>query len=215
MKKLLIIIFLFLLTGCTEKELEKKPITYELDEKMMIETNVDKNPIKIGLYKDNTLVKSASTTLDNNKDIDSYYVYYTNDETLSSNNVKTNYNKYYQEYSNIDEYKTGFYISFEVEEKTIEKTILDASATYSMSPYLFIYLYDDINVADGIWYSHLKQEDVNENTILSSIKLYLAQEGSKITSPIELTVFTYDNDDLDEFNNYLGNNKYTLIIETK
>ncbi len=222
MKKIFAIISLLTLLGCTNEKIQENNQTINNQNKNEIIENeidepeiIDENPIIVGLYKDKSLVKTAKTTLGNHKDIDSYYVYFTNKETLDTTNAKTNYHKYYQEYENIDNYKIGFHISFEVEDKLIEKTIIDASSTHSMGPYLYVYLYDDINVADGIWYSHLEPEDITEDTILSSIKLYLAGEGSKITSPIELTVFTYDEDDLDESNNYLGDNSYTLIIETK
>ena len=81
---------------------------------------------------------------------------------------------------------------------------------------MYIYLYDDINQTPGTFYSHLEPEDMKDNTIISSIKLFLAQEGSKISSPITLTVFTYDGDeDFTEEKKYRGISSYTINIETK
>ena len=85
-----------------------------------------------------------------------------------------------------------------------------------MTPYLYIYLYDDVNQAPNTYYSHLEMKDFNDSTIISSIKLFLAQEGIKITSPITMTVFTYNGDeDFDENNRYRGNSSYTIIIDIK
>ena len=85
-----------------------------------------------------------------------------------------------------------------------------------MTPYLYVYLYDDINQEPNSYYNHLEPEDMKENTIFSSIKLFLAQEGEKITSPITLTVFTYNNEkDFTEDNKYRGSSSYTIEIETK
>ena len=57
---------------------------------------------------------------------------------------------------------------------------------------------------------------MNESTIISSIKIFSAETGTKITSPITLTVFTYDNlDDITEDNHYRGNSSYTITINTK
>ena len=85
-----------------------------------------------------------------------------------------------------------------------------------MTPYLYIYLYDDVNQASGTYYNHLEPSDMKDNTIYSSIKLFLAQEGIKITSPITMTVFTYDTeDDITEDNHYRGNSSYTITINTK
>ena len=38
-----------------------------------------------------------------------------------------NYQKYYKEYDNIDNYKTGFYISFEAEGKKLEQLVLETT----------------------------------------------------------------------------------------
>ena len=56
---------------------------------------------------------------------------------------------------------------------------------------------------------------MNESTIISSIKIFSAQEGIKITSPITVTVFTYDSiDDITNDNHYRGNSSYTITINT-
>ena len=177
---------------------------------------VDNNDVKVSLYNGNKKVTSYSTTLANFKDIATFQVYYTDIDTLDSSNIKHNYLKYYNQYESIQNHKTGFYISFKAEEKEIEQLILDPSTKHAMTPYLYVYLYDGVNQKDGAYYSHLEPEDMKEDTIISSIKLFLAQEGSKISSPISLTVFTYDTeDDFDESNLYRGKSSYTIEIETK
>ena len=58
-------------------------------------------------------------------------------------------------------------------------------------------------------------DDVKDDTIYSSIKLYLHKQSIEITSPITLTVFTYkdDNDFID--GHYRGNSKYSITINNK
>ena len=216
MKKIILFITIFLiLTGCEDRN-DNSFKEINLDETIKTNTYVDNNPIKVALYEDDHIIKSYHTTLKNLKDIAVFNVYYTNKEKLDSTNIKYNYQKYYKEYDNIDNYKTGFYISFEAEGKKLEKLVLDPTSEYIFSPYLYIYLYDDINQVPGTFYSHLLEKDMKDNTIISSIKLFLAQEGEKITSPITLTVFTYDSDDdFTEDNHYRGISSYTIKIETK
>ena len=85
---------------------------------------------------------------------------------------------------------------------------------YYFDPYLYVYLYDDINQQDGAWYSHVEESQVNENTIFSSIKLY--QVTDNFSSPIKLTVFTYkSDDDFDTNGNYRGNSSYTINLIQK
>lgn len=216
MKKIILFITIFLiLTGCEDRN-DNSIKEINLDETIKTNTYVDNNPIKVALYEDNHIIKSYSTTLANFKEIAVFNIYYTNKEKLDSTNIKYNYQKYYNEYDNIENYKTGFYISFEAEGKKIEQLALDPTSKHAMTPYLYIYLYDDINQVPGTFYSHLEPEDMKDNTIISSIKLFLAQEGEKITSPITLTVFTYDSDDdFTKDNHYRGISSYTIKIETK
>lgn len=216
MKKIILFITIFLiLTGCEDKD--KKTIQeIDLDETIKINEYIDNNPIKVALYEDDHIVKSYHTTLENLKDIAVFNVYYTNKEKLDSTNIKYNYQKYYKLYENIDNYKTGFYISFEANGKKLEQLVLDPTSEYAFAPYLYIYLYDDVNQKPGAFYSHLSENDMKDNTIISSIKLFLAEKVEKITSPITLTVFTYDGDeDFTEDNHYRGISSYTIIIETE
>lgn len=224
MKKIILILtILFIITGCQNQSVNK-------DNNQINETNsdeitnieetkedniyIDDNPIKIALYENNNIVKSYNTTLSNFKDIAVFDIYYTDIEKVSESNTKDNYLKYYNEYQSIENYKTGFYFTFEADGKKIEHLALDPNSQHAMTPYLYIYLYDDVNQEPYTYYSHLEPKDIKDNTIYSSIKLFLAQEGSKITSPITMTVFTYDNeDDFDEFNKYRGNSSYTITID--
>lgn len=225
MKKIILFLILItILSGCqsnnndlTNETKSENSISNEVIEDTPKEPlYVDENNVKVSLYNKKKKVTSYSTTLVDQKDIGVFDVYYTDIDKVSSSNTKTNYLKYYNEYENIENHKNGFYITFEADGKKMESLILDASDTYNLEPYLYVYLYDDINQEPNTYYSHLKKKDMNESTIISSIKLYLAYEVEKITSPITLTAFTYDTeDDFDEFNLYRGNSSYTIEIETK
>lgn len=217
MKKIFItLIIILLITGCNKKEnnLDTNINNENKEEKQEIDTPVykDDNPIKLGLYVDENLISNYTTDKINGKDIGVFNVYYTKKDKLENNNVKYNWNKYYNEYENIDKYKIGYIISFTVDNKTYKEQILDPNSTFIFSPYIYIYLYDDINQPDGSWYSHILPEEVTDNTIYSSIKLFKADNISNITSPITLSVFTYDEDDFDSNNNYIGSSIYTITI---
>ena len=213
MKKIYIIILILLtLTGCSNKT----NYTYKeinIDNTIKIDNYIDDNPIKVGLYQGNQIVKSSNTALGNFKELGIFNVYYTNIEKLDSYNIKYNYQKYANTYENINNYKTGFHISFEADGKTVEQLVLDPTSKHYMEPYLYVYLYDDVNQTPGSFYSHLEPEDMKDNTIISSIKLFYPHKGTSITSPITLTVFTYDGiDDFTEDNHYRGKSSYTIKI---
>lgn len=214
MKKIFWVLTLFmLLTGCgNDNSYLYNDIKIDMID---MDSYVDDNPIKVSLYQGNRKITNYSTTLGNFKDIGVFNVYYTDSDILDSSAVKYNFKKYYQKYSGIDNYKIGFFISFDVGDEHFEKLILDPSSKHSLGPYMYIYLYDDINQTDGSFYSHLEPEDMNDNTIISSIKLFFPQRGVDITSPIKLTVFTYDSlDDFTSDNFYRGKSSYTINIDT-
>lgn len=216
-KAFIILLIIFILTGCNAKE---TATNVETPEPTPIPTPtptpyIDENPVVVGLYQNGKLVHDYSARITNGVDIDSFDVYFTNDESTGSSNTKANFNKYAKNYENADKYKIGFYLSFETNEKKYEATITKPKV-FATSPYIYNYLYDDIHQADGTWYSHVEENQVKDNTIYSSIKLFAAEKTEEITSPITLTVFTYDTeDDFDEEGNYRGQSKYTITINKK
>lgn len=218
-KKIFIIIALLLLTGCTKRDNINVPIPESDNMEVSVpeqieEVNkyVDDNPITIGIYEnDINLVKECKLIKQSGREI-IFSFYYTNKENLENNRQKENWYKFFSEYNDIDDYKIGFNFSFYVGETKINQTILRPE-TFAFTPYFYIYIYDDINQPDNTFYSHLEETDVSENTIFSSIKIFLV-EPLNITSPIKFTVFTYDDmDDFDENNNYRGNSKYEINID--
>ena len=220
-KKLLLILCLLLVTGCTfgadenlENSTSEEEETHE--ELPPVPVYVDENPVTVGLYQNGKLVKSVTAPVQASVDIASFDVYFTNEENVGGTNTKRNFNKYAANYENVNAYKIGFMISFSIDGEEITKTITGPKDTYIFGPYIYCYLYDDVHQPDGSWYSHVKENDVNDDTIYSSIKLYAVDDASKITSPITLTVFTYDTeDDFDEFGIYRGNSKYAITINKK
>ena len=217
MKKILLLFLMLISIGCTNEEINNFTNTIGESINNMTKTPeyVDTNPIKVGLYRNGKLVHEFNNKFKDYIDVAVFDIVYTNDENLGSTNLKKNWSKYYNQYENIDDYKIGFYLEFEMEGNKVENIILDPSAKYKAGPCIFVYLYDGIHQKDGVRYSHLEMKDIKDDTIYSSIKLYMEQ-AKKITSPIKLTVFTYKNDyDFDTNGYYRGNSKYTVTIYNK
>ena len=217
MKKILLILIILFMVGCSnETDEETKRIEKLINDPPKEEVKkepvyVDVNPIKVGLYKNGKLVKSPyKSKFQNKKDIAVFDIVYTNIDNLGSTNLKNNWYKYYNQYTNIEDYKTGFYISFETKEKKYENLIKDPSKQDWFHPYLYYFLYDGVHATGR--YSHLEMKDIKESTIYSTIKIYIHLKTDEIISPITLTVFTYkdENDFKDGY--YRGNSFYTVEI---
>ena len=210
---LLFLISILILTGCkdnnSEKEIINKREFIEVTEDEP--TYTDDNPVVVGLYQNGNLIKDITLPFNYESDIAVFDVYYTNEESVGNNSTKYNFNRFYNNYEYPEKYKIGFYISFKVGDELKEATITTPDKTFVFNPYIFIYLYDDIHQPDGAWYSHV--ESMTDNTLFSSIKLTAIHNLNEITSPVTLTVFTYDTeDDFDEDGKYRGNSKYTINI---
>lgn len=184
---------------------------------------VDDNPIKVGLYvQDGNYKKLVKDDYYCNWDPEEilgiFYAVYTNDDVISGNSFNTIWTKYLENYTDASKCRIGYNISFEMADgKVIDQRILNPDDAYLMYPEIQFYLYDDINLVPGRRYYHITSEEMNENTICSSVKLVGDKKTPDIISQITLTVFTYDSDD--DFDpgtgRYRGNSSYTINIKRK
>ena len=222
MKKYLLLIFaLFFIVGCSIDKNNVTENTSFIPEKTedILPSEpiyIDENPIIVGLYQNGKLIREINTRFNTSSDITVLNVYFTNLENVNSSNIKYNFNEYASSYDNVNKYKIGFQVSFIASDEEITKVITGPKDMYILSPYIFNYLYDDVHQNDGAWYSHVEENQVNDTTVYSSIKLYATDDVYKISSPITLTVFTYDT--MDDFNDnglYRGNSKYTITIKNE
>ena len=224
MKKILLFFCLLLLVGCSNIEKEKSIKVEEKKEDIITDNKkpeyIDNNPIKLGLfaydgkYDSKKVIKDAYyTDLISGKDIGSFEVFLTSDEEISGSDFKDTWYKYYNKYEDITKYKIGYNIKFMLDNGENYSSNFLEPDIFKYSPYFYVYLYDDINVQDGEIYSHL--EEVSENTIITSIKLYAVDNIDRVESII-LCAFTYDSeDDFDEDGNYRGNSLYVIRIKRK
>lgn len=223
MKKIIFIMLsLMLLVGCNKKEESQDEVIDDKKENVEPkeeEKYIDNNPIELSFYMyygkntNRKRLETYQTPFITGQDLCSLEIYYTKEEMLSINSQKNLWDQYLQNYSNIDNYKIGYKISFtNINNENISKYILSPKDTEDVFNYIQLYLYDDIHVQDGAWYSHVTEDEYNTNTILTSIKLTGGDKASEVTSDITLEVFTYDDDDFDELGNYRGKSKATIII---
>ena len=207
-------------TAVEKRKEEKKEITTNNDNVKIEDKYVDDNPIKLGIflvdnnYHNKSVIKDTYyANFTNGNDIASFEVFYTGDEVIDGTNFKNTWNTYYDKYTDIDNYKIGYNIKFILNDGTsLDNTFLKPDIFY-FAKYFYVYFYDDIHQKDGTMYSHL--EEVNDNTLMTSIKIY-AVDGIDNVQNIILTAFTYDDeDDFDDNGNYRGSSSYTIEIKRK
>jgi len=179
---------------------------------------VDDNPILIGLYDESSrkfLVETNGRFV-KNVDLGVYCAVGTHSTTLSGGDYQTVWKSYWANYTNIADYKIGYYVKFKITSgETLEKMILGPNDNPDlMWPYLRIYLYDDIHHPLHTWYSHLLEKEVNADTIITSIKLTGNNKTSEIDGAISLTTFTYNGpEDFDPVTGYYrGLSSHTITI---
>ena len=221
MKKIFLLIIILFAVGCHKLSDEEKRIEEAINNpptetpEPTPEPYVDTNPIKVGIYKDYKLVHEFNKKFKDQTDIAIFNVLFTNEEKVTKNgNFKNTWKKYYNQYENVKDYKIGFELSVEIKGEEQVNILLNPKNQHKIYPTLYAYLYDDIH--NSGYYSHVEMKDVKDDTVYSSIKLYLHKQTKDITSPITLTVFTYkDDNDFDENGRYRGNSKHTITIYNK
>ncbi len=223
MKKyiLLIIIIAVFITGCAnktkEKQEEKKPITTE--DAPIVEQYVDDNKMPISIYEDGdyilTRVNKYKTRFTLGKDISVFVVYPSTAKQIKyTNRFADGFYKEWNKINTDNTYKMGYHLAYSLEDGTqISHYIFKPQDTMKYKKYIKIYLYDDYTHRNDSWYSHVTNEEYNDNTYLTSIKLTPGTEISKVTSNVELMAFTYNGKDDFENGEYRGISKDILLIE--
>ena len=147
------------------------------------------------------------------KDIDCFEILAAQEPLVKGNSFRSIWTGAWDAHGNTENAKIGFRIEFTLDSgEVISTQILKPSDAKSFFDYLEIYLYDDIHQTPGVWYTHLEDRDMKDETIISSIKL---TSGSKIgqVGDIALTAFIYTGPEcFDLSGNYIGSVAQTILI---
>ena len=223
MKIIILILITFSLCSC--KKYEISTVTndnntfQESSINNEVEQYIDDNPLNISLYLENSL---GFERLNNEielswfpkNDIIVLCTFYSNDEFIKLDFYQNIWKNYASNIENINNYKIGWEISFDTYDKKIYKKISFPNDTSDFYDYLEVYLYDSLNQEIGAWYSHLLDEQIKDNTLLTTIKLTCGNKCNEITSNIHVKVFSYNgNDDFDDLGFYRGSSYSDLIIK--
>lgn len=222
MKKTFILLFIPLLLCSCQKEkpnLEIKTVTPEIKEEVLIPDYQDSNTTPIGIYQLNGNILTKLTTITKKpvieEDLGIFQVYPANDDSITLNNsfADSYYNKWL-EYKQDTNLKLGFNIKFHLNNgENVSFNILSPDDCMKRWEHLMTYLYDDYANRGKSFYSHIENNEYNENTLFTALKIQSSAQIDEIDSKIQLTVFTYDSeDDFDENQEYRGNSSYTLNI---
>lgn len=231
MKKIFIILLsLFLVTGCSLFNKEEKVNTNnqnEIKKEEIMDEPINNEPIyqddnntPIALYERNgSKLKKLSEYSDKvniKKDIKTFQAFPSNEEEINHSG-KRYADYYYEKWNDVNhdkKYKVGFNLKYTLSDGTnISQNILGPSTTQTNYDYIEVYLYDAYKHRNDSFYSHIEEREYNDETLITSIKLTAGSKFNDIKSKITLTVFTYDADDFDEITNeYRGNSKYSVII---
>lgn len=217
-----LLFLILLLSACSVKEkeiYENKEVDNNINEEIK-EEYVDDNPIKLSLFLyDNNyhnkkrIEDTYYANFTSGVDIGSFEVFLTDESTIDGINFKDTWNKYYNNYVDITNYKIGYNIKFVLNDGTSYNSNYLEPDNYRYGEYFYTYLYDDIHQVDGAFYSHL--ENMEDNTLITSIKIY-AVEGIDKVDYFVLSAFTYDGEeDFDGEGNYRGNSIYRVNIKRK
>ena len=227
MKKIFIIITITIfLFGCTKEENSNNIVNEKIDEEIIEEVKeekyVDENNTDIGIYlyqngKYN-LVNEYKTSFKDNSDIVIFSIYPSKDEYIDGYNYINNLYDTYKSLDNYNSLKVGFNLKYTLSSgEEISYNILDPNTALNYDiGHILAWLYDDYKHRYDSWYSHIEQDEFNnDDTLITSIKLYNNNNNNTldISSKIHFTVFTYDGeDDFDSNGEYRGNSSYSIDI---
>ena len=177
------------------------------------------NKIPIGLYtKQNgkmVLTKEIYCDWSMESVFSIFYAIASNDEEISGTNFKSIFNDYWSKNVTDSKYKIGYSIKYSLDNgEVVDENIMTPTEAEGQFSKLQFYLYDDVTDMGNRPYYHMREYEMTENTMITSVKICGDKETPEINGPNELTVFTYNGDE--DFNTedgkYLGNSKFTTKI---
>lgn len=179
-------------TNLTNKEskdledLEKSNNELNTKPKIDLSLYLEKNGVK-------TLITSHTCSWEPENVMGIFYAVPCKETTLHLNtSFDVLWKEYISDYENYSDIRIGYNISFTLNTgETVDRTILNPDDAYYMFPKVMVFLYDDVNLVPGKRYYHITQDDMDENTICSSIKLVGDVKTKNIVSDITLTAFCY------------------------
>ena len=221
-KKLLMIMMVLILSGCIKEHKvveEPKKDVEPVEEIEEVPSYVDDNTFPISFYKSQSGVLYKLTEVKESfvskKDITTVQVFPSNEESIKLTTDKGNaFNNKWIELDANHAIKQGFNISYTLKDGTlISQNIMGPSTTQTNYDYIEIYLYDAYAHRNDNWYSHIEENQMNDATYFTSIKLTAGSKVADIVSKIKLTTFTYDTqDDFLESGDYRGASSYSIEI---
>ena len=175
-------------------------------------------PVRIYLmdYSDNTakLIETVTDEWDPDRELGTFGVFISDDDVISFDSEIAAHQEDWDSVNTEDKYKIGYEIIYEQDGVETEILILgpedieesgylfmgDADSG-DVTGYMGVWLYDDYH-QDGGFYSHITQDEVNDDTLLTSIKLRPTPQSDEIDN-LKLRVFSYvDGLELNEIKQY-------------
>lgn len=216
MKKIMILLLILFCCGCGREVQYKNKEEEKLNiQKEEVYTDLNNTPISFYEANGSTLSKihKVDAKLQVEKDIGVFQIFPSNEEQITLN--ESYHDAFLQEWN---QYNTnhnlhiGFKLSFQVQSQDVSFTIINVPDTMMKWEYFMTYLYDDVaNFGKG-FYSHIEENDVNTDTLFTSLKIQSSYQVSEVNSPIEVMVFTYDGEDDFINGEYQGKSFSSFII---
>lgn len=220
---MILFILPILLTGCFKDEKKANTLNSnkhnDIENQVKVPPYVDDNPVELSLYIDASsggMLKSEKeyhVPWVMKKDIVVFGALFCTDNVMANDYFQNLWSGCAEKYADTP-VKVGWHLRFSLASgKVIDQMIYKPSDVASFYDYLEIYLYDSANAPINTWYSHLLDEQMTDNTIITSMKLTAGSKYNEINSPIEVMAFTYDTpDDFTENGQYRGKSSYKVIV---
>lgn len=148
------------------------------------------------------------------KDIRTFAAFTSSDTSVYGSRFADMWFPQWERFSNSAECKIGYKIHIYLKNgDVVEKNILSPSdVVFDYTQYVETWIYDDVHHAAGEWYSHLTENDMNEATVITSVKLTCGPKISDVDY-IVLDTFVYTgNEQFDDNGNYIGPIKASVTV---
>lgn len=209
-------------SALTQTETTQTAITAEITS---VETKVEEEVLPIGIYNmtycsfGTREVYELQTDFKDDqslgRDLCVFAVFPSQEKELSGQYFKYIWEDAIKANPEAEKMKIGYFFEYMTPEGKYAETILRPSdISEDFWDYIEVYIYDDVNQDVTAWHSHLLDNQITDETLVTSFKI---TAGAKIAdvSEMRLTAFLYSPDKADSIDmSYIARHGYTVNISS-
>lgn len=176
------------------------------------------NVVNFYIFQDSTGSRDKLTEFygpfEEGKDIRTFASFSSDDASVYGSRFADMWFPQWQRFSASSECKIGYKIHIYMKDGSVieHRIISPDDVVYDYTQFVETWIYDDVHHAAGEWYSHLTPPDMNDDTVITSVKLTCGPRIEEVDYVVLDTFIYYNDAQFDSNGDYIGPIKASVKV---